>query len=378
MLDVLIAGAGPAGSIAGLVLARAGARVVIVDRDLFPRDKLCGDTLNPGAVRLLTSLGLVGGPLAAARRLTGMLVSGPRVHVTATYSGGLVGLALTRRDLDAWLLDQAIQAGARFEPGLVARRPLVDTAAGRPLVKGLALEHRGTRRALRLPATMTIAADGRRSALARTLQLSTHPRRPRRWAFGAYATGLSGVAGVGEMHVRPGYYLGIAPLSDTLVNICVVTGARPDGRTPLDVIGRAIRRAPEIAARFAGARFVSPVSVLGPLAVDVRAAGVDGLLLAGDAAGFVDPMTGDGLHLAMRGAVLAAQEVLHVLEAGDLTGGPERLARARRHDLSAKLRFNRTLRRLVASPVAIRLAELGALAAPFALRRLVNVAGDVA
>jgi flavin-dependent dehydrogenase len=111
MLDVLVAGAGPAGSIAGLVLARAGARVVIVDRDPFPRDKLCGDTLNPGAVRLLASLGVTGGPIATAHRLSGMLVSGPHAHVSALYAGGHVGLALTRRDLDAWLLEQAVAAG---------------------------------------------------------------------------------------------------------------------------------------------------------------------------------------------------------------------------------------------------------------------------
>lgn len=379
MIDALIAGAGPAGSIAGLVLARAGARVVIVDRETFPRPKLCGDTLNPGAVALLESLGLIGGPLASARRLAGMLVSGPRRQVTARYTHGRFGLAITRRDLDAWLLERAVAAGVRFEPGLVARTPLVDTVSGRPLVKGLSLEHRDRERAtLRLPASICIAADGRRSVLAAGLGLSHHPRQPRRWAFGAYAEGVRGVSGMGEMHVRTGHYLGIAPLSDALVNVCVVTGPRPDGRTPIDVVRRAIDRSPEIAARFEHARFVSPVAVLGPMAVDVTAAGVDGLLLAGDAAGFVDPMTGDGTHLAMRGAVLAAQEILRVLEAGDLAGAPARLARARHDDLAAKLRFNRVLRRLVSSPAAIGLAEWGAELAPGILRRLVNVAGDAA
>jgi flavin-dependent dehydrogenase len=379
MLDVLIAGAGPAGSIAGLVLARAGARVVIVDRDAFPRAKLCGDTLNPGAVGLLESLGLRGGPLATARPLAGMLVSGPHAQGIGRYARGRVGLAITRRDLDAWLLGRAIDAGARFEPGLVARRPLVDTVSGRPLVKGLVLERRdGARTPLRMPASMTIAADGRRSMLAASLGLSSHPRRPRRWAFGVYAEAVRGVSGVGELHVRPGYYVGITPLSDALVNVCVVTGPRPDGRTPLEIVQRAIARAPEVAARFADARFVSAVGVVGPLAVDVTAAGVDGLLLAGDAAGFIDPMTGDGLHLAMRGAVLAAREILHVLEVGDLTGAPERLARARRAGLAAKLRFNRALRRLVGSPAAIGVAEWGARILPGALTRLVNIAGDAA
>ena len=66
MLDVLIVGAGPAGSIAALVLARAGARVLVIDREKFPRHKLCGDTLNPGTVALLASLGLDDGPLKTA------------------------------------------------------------------------------------------------------------------------------------------------------------------------------------------------------------------------------------------------------------------------------------------------------------------------
>src|SRR5690349_4035291 len=72
MLDLLVAGAGPSGCIAALVAARAGARVLLIDRDDFPRDKLCGDTLNPGAVRLLTSLGLSGGALDRALALRGM------------------------------------------------------------------------------------------------------------------------------------------------------------------------------------------------------------------------------------------------------------------------------------------------------------------
>jgi flavin-dependent dehydrogenase len=377
MLDVLIAGAGPAGSVAAIILARAGLRVVIVDRETFPRDKLCGDTLNPGAVRLLESLNLAGGPLKIARPLAGMLLSGPHEQLSARYPGGQVGLAITRRDLDQWLLEEAIRAGARFQPGLVARTPLVDTVAGRPLVKGLALdERRASRRTLRIPASITIAADGRRSVLARSLGLSSHPQRPRRWAFGVYATGVQGITDLGEMHVRHGHYLGIAPLADNLVNVCLVTGPRPDGRAPIDIIKRAIATSPEIQARFDRAEFVSQPTVLGPLAVDVSAAGVDGLLLAGDAAGFVDPMTGDGLRLAMRGAELAASEISYVLSIGDLTGAPERLQRARRRDMQRKLRFNRTMRALVSSPTAIGVAEWGARLAPAVFRRLVTVAGD--
>ena len=379
MLDVIIAGAGPAGSIAALVLARAGARVLIVDRESFPRDKLCGDTLNPGALDLLASLGLSGGPIAQARPLAGMVLSGPRSSVRTLYGSGVTGRALVRRDLDMWLLDQAIRAGARFESGWIARSALVADLYGRPLVRGLALAARGrSETPTRIPAIMTIAADGSRSTVARTLNLIRHPRRPRRWAFGVYASGIADAGEVGEMHVRPGYYLGIAPLTDTLANVCVVTGPRPEGPAPLDVIRRAVAQETTLAARFARAEFVSRVHVLGPLATDTRAPGMQGLLLAGDAAGFVDPMTGDGLHLAMRGAVLAAGEALRAIESGDFAGAVVRLAAARRRVLGTKLRFNRAARFVAGSSTAIELATYGAALMPELLRRVVRYAGDAA
>lgn len=379
MLDVLVAGAGPAGAIASLVLARAGARVLVVDRDEFPRDKLCGDTLNPGAVALLASLGLHGGPLAGALPLAGMVVTGPLAAVEARYPGGVAGLALTRRALDAWLLDQAVRAGARFESGLVVRAPLLEDSRAHPVVRGLQLARRGdAARTIRLPAILTIAADGRRSVAARALGLTHHPQAPRRWAYGTYATGIAATRDVGEMHIRSGFYLGIAPLGGGCCNVCVVTSTRPVGSAPLDVIGRAIASDARLRHRFANATLDPEVRVLGPLAVDAWACGADGLLLAGDAAGFVDPMTGDGLHLAMRGAVLAAEEALRVLVDGKFSVAPERLRAARQQEFGKKLRFNRFLRRVVGSPAAINLAAGGAHIVPGLVRRAVQYAGDAA
>ena len=101
-----------------------------------------------------------------------------------------------------------------------------------------------------------------------------------------------------------------------------------------------------------------------------------GLLLAGDAAGFVDPMTGDGLRFAFRGAELAALEALHALEYGN-DDAHVRLSSARQRAFSAKWRFNRTMRWMVAAPRTLRIAEIGAGVAPFMLQRVIRYAGDL-
>ena len=86
---------------------------------------------------------------------------------------------------------------------------------------------------VRLPAAVTIAADGRRSSLAFALGLARQPARPRRWAIGAYYEGVDGLAGIGEMHIRAGHYIGVAPLPGGVANVCLVSPAGPAsiGRT---------------------------------------------------------------------------------------------------------------------------------------------------
>jgi flavin-dependent dehydrogenase len=97
MIDVLVVGAGPAGALAAWRLASRGVRVMLVDREQFPRHKLCGDTLNPGAVALLRSLSLGDSPVETALPLAGMLVTGPHARVEARYGGDITGRAIERR-----------------------------------------------------------------------------------------------------------------------------------------------------------------------------------------------------------------------------------------------------------------------------------------
>lgn len=379
MLDVLIAGAGPAGAIAARALALRGARVLLVDRDAFPRDKLCGDTLNPGAVRLLADIGLTGGALEKGLAIAGMRVTGPGSSVVARYKDGQRGVSVLRRDLDMWLVEQAIAAGARFEPGLVAQSALTIESEDTTAVRGLVLrDAAGT--VTRMPASVTIAADGRRSAVAKSVGLCTQPLSPRRWAYGTYFRADSAAESeiFGEMHVRSGWYAGAVRVPGDRLNVCVVIDQPGAGRQPIDLIRNYLAKDPELGQRFGSQEPLEAVSILGPLAVDASAPGVPGLFTAGDAAGFIDPMTGDGLNLAMRGALLAADESMRVLESGDWDGAVERLNQRRQRELGSKLRFNRFVRGLTASPAAVHAAGWAGKIAPGLLRRLIVQAGDAA
>ena len=127
MWDVLIAGAGPAGTVAATILARAGARVLIVDRERFPRSKLCGDSISPGTLAVLRRLNLSTWVETHGLPIDGMLLTGPRgARVEGRYPGSLRGRTVSRRDLDCWLLGEAIGAGAQFEDRVVVLRPLIE------------------------------------------------------------------------------------------------------------------------------------------------------------------------------------------------------------------------------------------------------------
>jgi flavin-dependent dehydrogenase len=371
MSDVLICGGGPAGAIASIVLARAGARVRLLDRARFPREKLCGDTLNPGALGVLERLGILAVADAGVPVL-GMIVTGESgVRVVGRYGGAVCGRTLPRAVLDAALLRVASDAGVEIEEGVLVREPVREDAR----VTGVLVAGRDGR-SVRLDAPVTIAADGAQSRLARALGLARHASRPRRWAVGAYFDHVGGMSEFGEMHVRSGRYIGVAPLPGGATNACVVTADRDALAHPAALLDGTLRSDPLLAERFARARRVSAPVVLGPLAVESSACGVPGLLLAGDAAGFIDPMTGDGLRFALRGGELAARVALSALELGT-TDLHQRLHAARRREFAAKWRFNRTLRALVGSPLAVRAAARGATLIPQLLQHAIRYAGDL-
>jgi flavin-dependent dehydrogenase len=318
-VDVLIAGAGPAGSATAALLARAGARVTLVDRAAFPRDKPCSEYMSPEAVRILDRLGVVHSLEAAgAQPLVGTAVTasrGSRLHGEFARAGRppfrATGLSVPRRTLDAALVEAARRAGAE----VLERTALEELLYDRGAVSGAMLRGADRRRhALR--ARLTVGADGLRSVVARRLGGRRHGR-PKRVAFVAHLDGVEGLDASAEMHVGPRGYVGLNPLGGGRANVTLVVPAEraraARGRAEAFYL-EGLGEYPGVLWRVERARIARPVMATGPFAAWSGRVTADGAALVGDAADFFDPFTGEGIYCALRGAELLTEAVLRTAQ----------------------------------------------------------------
>jgi flavin-dependent dehydrogenase len=377
MIDVLIVGAGLAGSSAAIRLARQGYEVLLVDRCRFPRLKPCGEYYNPEGCRLLAELGLLPKLEAAgafpveALQLAAADGCGLVVPFAGISSGG-PALSLGREVLDTLLVEEARHSGATVWEEALVREPLREEG----VVRGALIRMNGVDREVR--ARLTLAADGLRSRFARCLGLGVGDG-------GRKKIGLAARYPVADM-VPPRVLM--SAVGDGCCGLAVRGGeanlgmvadgsrAREIGGDPAAFFHRELKRFPQLAECVEG----PPLSLctVGSLTWRTRSQSTAGCLLLGDAAGFYDPFTGQGVTFALLTAQIAARIAGEALAENDLSA--RRLAhysRERRRLLEPKLLVQRVIQEVIARPQLLDHVVARLNRRPDTARELVGVIADV-
>lgn len=307
--DAVVVGAGPAGSIAALVLARGGARVALVDKASFPRDKACGDLIGPRGVQVLAELGVHVPDAGQGADLLAIGPSGRACRLPAfpghTYAGH--GVVVPRLAFDHALREAAITAGAA---PVRARITAVDASADGTVRTVIASDGR------RLATDVVIGADGALSPVARLTGMLDPAAALWGFAIRAYLPAevplpLLVLLDASPWRIYPGYGW-LFPGADGQANVGIGVGMGTSRR--------------QVSLRDDLARFCAMLARRGDLGPGVRPGAVSGgwlrmggsgtppaaanVLLAGDAAGLINPLQGEGIAPAMVSARLAAEAVL--------------------------------------------------------------------
>ena len=341
--DVIVVGAGPAGSTTATIMAQKGYDVLLLDRQSFPRDKICGDAVPAGAIGILYQLGMEAKIKQAVAQgqlypLTQMRLVSPREYtMIAKFHKEEIGpdsYVAPRLYFDALIQQQAIEAGAEFCQAMV-KVPVVEN--GR--VVGVTARVNGSNDTLR--AKIVVGADGATSGIARTLRPKTaqHQDKHRAVALRAYIEDLEEFPQEVEFYfykgILPGYAW-IFPIGKHKANIGL--GMR------LDYFRQRKRSLEEMLQEFLQMPAIKKRLLHGGQLRDVATWQLtfgsqkhlqhtfDGAILVGDAAGFINPLTGGGIHNSIISAKLAAQTIDEALQQGSVARRNLQIYEQRCHD----------------------------------------------
>ncbi len=369
---MVVVGAGPAGSATAAALAGRGFSVLLLDRATFPRRKPCGECLNPAAVAALDRLRV----LERVRSAGGTPLHGWRIGAqgggcfVGAFSPGAVGWAIGRERLDAILLALAAERGAQVRTGVRVSDLLRDPGGA---VRGVRV--RSASGDEEVTARLVVGADGLRSMVSRRLGLLRRHARLEKLALVGRVRGGAPLAGRGELRAFAGGCLGLAQIRSGLCNATVVLS----GTARTDAAGDAEGCFDRVLARHGppGAERRGAVLATGPFDWPVRGVVADGALLVGDAAGYYDPFTGQGICRALTDAEQASSVAATALTAGRV-GAADLLPYERaRRPLRASLRLQQIIEYFVARPQLLSAAAERLARRPRLADALVAVTGDL-
>ena len=329
--DVAIIGAGPAGSSAAIQLATKGYSVALLDKEQFPREKLCGDFLNPVNWPLLRELKVERAVLARPHekvsifRFTSFSGEEAEIPLPAGRDGAVVGLGLRRFDLDHVLLERANSLGVTvldgWKPKELERQP-----DGWMLKADKSL----------LGARVLIGADGRNSWVAHHLGLADPAAmQGRSVGFQFRLKCANRSTGKIEIHLFPGGYAGVVGLDgDTVtLGLAIEKHRLLDGRPEQSLLESILPQNPWL-KEILRSGSVSEMRSTYPVYFPPRRTYGDGVLLVGDAARVNEPVTGEGIYFALKSGVFAAKTVDEGFQMSDFS-----LARLRSYERNCRSAF---------------------------------------
>lgn len=355
--EVIIVGAGPAGSSAAYHLASAGVKVGLVDKQTFPRDKVCGDGVVASLLNRLERMGLGNwlrqNSFNAPRELLFSAPNGEALRFVPDDPDRVYGRVIPRLDLDNALVGQAVKAGADLLERVTLRsmtRPGPDTVR----LSGDSQSGNGLGTKVQLESKLLITADGAPASFTRTLGLVRG--EPDLVAIRAYFENVAGSDRRLEIHydanLTPGYAW-LFPLAGGRANVGLGTFVSRSRRRNVNLkqtLQDFIRRNPYAGRRLAQARIRGPLKgypIRSQMNTVIPVA--DNILVAGEAAGLVNPLNGEGIGTAVLSGELAARHALAALQKGDFTTGH---LRGYARDLKQYIGRNHFLARLLRNFIA--------------------------